>query len=281
MAEGRARRERNDLKGALESFRAADALMHVTTTGLELARAQAALGQLVEARDTIRQVLRVPAKDNEPKPFADARVNAQTLDDDLAARIPGIRIVVTDAPEGTRVTVDGVAIPPEALSVPFKVNPGHHVIAASGSTGDAQQEVDVAERAVKMVTLHLPPGAAPPPVAEAPPPVAPSGTRRILMYGGFGLAGAGLAVGAVAGVMSLSATSSAKGQCIDTHCPRSAQADIDSASTSATVSTIGFIVAGAGLALGVTALVVGDGKPASAAAQVWVGPTSAGFRGSF
>jgi hypothetical protein len=191
--------------------------------------------------------------------------------------------VVKDAPEGTHVAVDGVAVPPEALSVPYKVNPGHHTVTATATSGSAHEDVDLAERAVKMVTLDLPalPANATEPVAEAPPPEPRSGTRKVLMLGGFGLAGAGLAVGAITGVMSLSSTSAAKGQCIDTRCPRSAQADIDKANTTATISTIAFIAAGAGLALGVTGLVLGDGKPSSASARVWVGPTSAGFLGAF
>jgi hypothetical protein len=158
MSEGRSRRERNDLPGALESFRAADALMHVTTTGLEVARSQIALGQLVEARDTLRQVMRIPAKDSDPRPFVEARANAQAMDEDLASRIPGIRIVLRGAVEGSApgVSVDGVTVPAAALGAPFKVNPGHHVVAAVSGAARAQQQVDVAERALQTVTIELP-----------------------------------------------------------------------------------------------------------------------------
>jgi len=47
MAEGRSGRDKGDLKGALKAFAAADSIMHVPTTGVEVARTQAALGQLV------------------------------------------------------------------------------------------------------------------------------------------------------------------------------------------------------------------------------------------
>jgi hypothetical protein len=49
MDEGHAKDDRGDHAGALESFRAADALMHVPTTGLEVGRQQVALKLLVAA----------------------------------------------------------------------------------------------------------------------------------------------------------------------------------------------------------------------------------------
>jgi hypothetical protein len=238
MSEGRSRRERNDLPGALESFRAADALMHVTTTGLEVARSQIALGQLVEARDTLRQVMRIPAKDSDPRPFVEARANAQAMDEDLASRIPGIRIVLRGAVEGSApgVSVDGVTVPAAALGAPFKVNPGHHVVAAVSGAARAQQQVDVAERALQTVTIELPAAAATSagPAESTPDDVTRDeehhgGPMRVLAIGGFGLAAAGIALGSVTGVMSLSATSRAKNDCVDNRCPPSTAGDLDTA----------------------------------------------------
>lgn len=91
MAEGRARRAESDLRGALASFLAADAIMHVPTTALEVARTQSSLGQLVEARETVRRILRRPVRADDPPPFAEARANAERLDREIAARIPSIR----------------------------------------------------------------------------------------------------------------------------------------------------------------------------------------------
>ena len=56
MATGRADRSNHDLAGALKAFTGADAIMHVPTTGLEVAKAQIDLGLLVEARDTALRV---------------------------------------------------------------------------------------------------------------------------------------------------------------------------------------------------------------------------------
>jgi hypothetical protein len=50
MAKGRDARSNDDIRQALQHFRSADEIMHVPTTSLEVAKAQADLGMLVEAR---------------------------------------------------------------------------------------------------------------------------------------------------------------------------------------------------------------------------------------
>ncbi len=88
-----------DVKGALKSFQAADTIMRVPTTGFELAKTQAA-GLLVEARDTALRVTRMPVQPGEAAPFAEARSNSQQLSDELAERIPTLKIKVTGAADG-------------------------------------------------------------------------------------------------------------------------------------------------------------------------------------
>src|SRR5690242_13508597 len=73
MQEGRDLRDKKDLKGALQRFQAADQLMGVPTTGYEVASTQVALGLLVEARETLNRVSRLPAQAKEPAPFREAR----------------------------------------------------------------------------------------------------------------------------------------------------------------------------------------------------------------
>src|SRR5262249_29380095 len=92
MAEAREKRAANDHKGALQAFQAADAIMHVPTTGLEVARTHAALGQLVEARENALRVARSTPEPDEPAPFKRAREEATQLVDDLGKRIPTITV---------------------------------------------------------------------------------------------------------------------------------------------------------------------------------------------
>jgi len=311
MNEGRAARDRGDLKGALKSFSGADAIMHVPTTGLEVAKTQAALGLLVEARDTALRVSRIPEKPGEPGPFKQARDAASTLNDDVESRIPSLTVNVKNVPDGmtATVTLDDTTLPAELLGEPRKLDPGHHVVVAKAGKVDGKQEVDVAEKEQKRVTIELPAQPAPettttetPPAQETPPPAAPtkSGFSKGLMIGGFALGGAGLVSGVITGVLSMSKTSSIKSSpaCAGNSCGPPEYNDISSAKSMATISTISFIVAGAGAALGVVGLVTGNSteaapasappdkdKPASeettSRIEPWLGLGAAGLRGTF
>src|SRR5262249_13288917 len=110
--EGFNRRDQNDLKGALESFKAADILVHAPTTWHVVARKQAALGQLVEARYTLQALLRNPAKPGESPAFAEARNQATQMNDDLGLRIPSLRVTLKGVPDGSKpvISVDGVDV---------------------------------------------------------------------------------------------------------------------------------------------------------------------------
>ena len=66
MQEGRDLRDKGDLKGALQRFKTADDIMHVPTTSLEVARAQVALGLLIEALDTIAAIRKTHAARRRP-----------------------------------------------------------------------------------------------------------------------------------------------------------------------------------------------------------------------
>jgi hypothetical protein len=78
------------------------------------------------------------------------------------------------------------------------------------------------------------------------------------VYIGFGVGGAGLLVGAVTGVLSLSKAGNLSTSCPHNSCPPGDPQDsLDSAKTTATISTIGFIVGAVGVGVGVAALVLG------------------------
>ena len=270
MATGRQDRASGDLQGALKAFMAADALMRVPTTGLEVARSQVALGLLVEARDTALQVTRLPVAAHEPAPFKVARDAASSLSDELLSRIPSLTITVTNAPEGSTpsVTLDGAPLSFETLGTPRKLDPGHHVVTARAGSAEGKQELDVAEQDAKAVEIVLPPqmaassdsssDTAATPAAE-PAPAGRSPASTALLIGGFGLAGVGLVAGSVTGILSLSKTSAIKtsAECSGNVCNPSEDGDISSAKSLATVSTVSFIVAGVGATAGVIGLFVG------------------------
>jgi len=308
MQEGRELREKGDLQGALKRFQAADGIMHVPTTALEVARTQATLGLLVEARDTIAAIRKTPAKANDPEPFAEARNRAEELDASLDGRVPSLTIKVDGAAAGETptITIDGVQVPAAAVGLPRRVDPGHHVVAAKTASSEGSAEVDVREKETKQVQVTLSasstPGALPgKDDSSAAPPNAEGGSEgeettshspSWLTWAGAGVGVAGIGVGAVTGLMSISKTSSLKDECPAKSCVTpQANKDRDSAFTLATISTVSFIAGGVGAAIAIGSIVLGHPEPSAATApppsaarlQVtpWVGLCTAGLRGSF
>lgn len=297
MDDGDAKRDKSDFKAALKSYEAADAIMHVPTTGLEVARAQAQLGQLLEARETLGRVNRLPPKPGEPAPFAAARKTAEALTAEIGARIPSVTVLVTNPEPGqaTVVVFDGEIVPPAASAAPRKVNPGRHSVVARSGALEKKQDFDVAERESKTVTIDLKPPAA---VTKPEEPVVtssgPSSLPKILSFGGFGLGLVGIGVGSVTGLMSISQVNDVKKGCPNNVCPTSSQSDIDSAKSLGTISTIAFIAGGVGVGAGIIGLVLqskqstteeapppGTSAKANLTVRPDVGPTWLGLHGSF
>jgi hypothetical protein len=158
------------------------------------------------------------------------------------------------------VTVDGETVPASVLEQPRKVNPGHHVLTAhveGGATVSAT--VDVAEGKEGSVDL------APPPAPILPKheiTVAPTDHPRSglgpLIVGGIVVTSVGLFLGATGGLYAMGKTL----DCPNNQCPQSQWQALDDARGAATVSTVGFSVAGAGVVLLVIGLLThGTSKP--------------------
>ncbi|MBW2528591.1 MAG: hypothetical protein JRI23_30740 [Deltaproteobacteria bacterium] len=298
-----------DYHGALQAFQAADRIMGVPTTGLELGRTQMTLGLLVEARDRLLEVTRYPVRAGEPGPYAKARAEAGELAADLAKRIPSISIQVgtVDGPlppdVKPKVTVDDAAVAPDLLDIPRRLNPGHHTVMA-GAEGfvSQRQAITLAERDQRVLQFKLVrgsgDGASPEPGPNTGPdkgpvaPDAPGPEISPLVWVGFGVGAAGLLTGGITGGITLSKTSSLEDECPDKQCTAEQEADLDDAKLVGHVSTAGFVIGGVGVAVGIVGLALtdwdggssepGDGAPESAIRlQPLLGPTSIGLQGSF
>jgi hypothetical protein len=287
MQEGRAKRDKGDHGAALEAFKSAHQLMRLPTTGVELGREQIEVGQLVEARDTLLEVTRMNKTDGEPASFATARKDAQKLADAIAPRIPSIRFIVKGLDDGEQrsISVDGVVVPPSIASAPRKVNPGAHHIVVTARATERSADVTLAEGASTEAAIDFTgvakpvaakeeqtassDGAAVAPSASATTAttdVAPvkSGGISPLVWVGFGVALAGTITGTVSGVAHLANTSLLEQKCPNGSCPSRYDADYDRTKTLGTVSTISFVVAGAGLGLGIYGLLSGPSNHAEA-----------------
>lgn len=267
---GDAQLEQGDLEGALASYRAAHELMHVPTTGLEVARISAKLGKLVEARDVALEVIRMPAAAREAKPFKVARAAAEDLARELATQIPTLRLELTPeaAADQASLEIDERSVPPAALGLGYALNPGRHrvQIAATGYRPVAQDiTLRPGETKTLRVKLVLAPTAKvqPPPPPEASPAPPPERSSTWPQWVGFSLGGAGLVAGTVAGILSLNRTRAAKEHCTGNLCTPEAEHDLNAAMTMANISNAGFGVAVLGASIGLTSYLLSGNTPQS------------------
>ena len=210
---------------------------------------------------------------------------ASTRASALDARVPRLTIALarTAPPEAT-VERDGVLLGAPSLGVALPLDPGEHVVVVKTPGGpDATFKVSIAEGETKTLDVDVAGAAKPAPsAAPASSPGAEKGGGRALsplVFAGFGVAAAGLGVGVVTGVMALGKGSDAEKNCPGKVCSNAQQYDdVESGKTLRTVSTVGFIVAGVGAAVGVVGLFVGGKKKA---VDVAFGPTSVLLRGAF
>lgn len=260
---------------ALRAYQSGHAIMHVPSTGIDVARAYEAMGKLLEAREAALAVTRMPGAESEPKPFADARREATELADKLATRIPTLRLDLPPDidPATVKVSIDYEEV---VLADPKQVNPGKHTVRAraEGYSGFAK-EVDVREGEV-VVKIDLSNGYVKLPVFGRTPPLA---------VVGLSVAATGLLVGTITGIASLGKAGAASDLCgADTKaCPPGAANDIDAAKTLGWTSTIFFAVAlvGGGVATYSILSSKKESNPSAPKLDVVMLPAGAGLRGSF
>ncbi len=302
MDRGDERVDKGDFVHALDFYRGANEIMHVPTTGIEVARSYAALGNLVEARDAALEVLRMKGSPNDPAPFEAARAAAGELARELADQIPLLVIEVApdEAVPIASLSVDGRPVPRAIWGLPSSLNPGEHLlqlVAPHYRPTDLSLTLTRGDRrTVHLEMLPLPaertaasPGQpAAPPVAEhraASPRTTPSGTRLTWpVWLGVGIGGTGLLVGTIAGIVSLERASDAREYCSGNSCSPEAGPDRDAAVQAAHVSNFGWATAALGAALSVTSWwLSGRAQPAKPTSSVSLATAPGGglllFRG--
>jgi hypothetical protein len=253
---GRKKREQEKMKEALDDFTAAWKLIRNPTTGYELGRQQSDMGLLVEARDTLLEVGRLPVEATESAAFTRARGEARSLADSLAEVIPSLSIVVDGrSTQGVlEVTLDEQALSADLLSAPLKVNPGIHRVIVKEGARQKTAEVLMARGEKRELRLTLDAAAADGGSAEAFAP-------HWLVWVGLGVAvGGGVAGGVTGGLAIAQANEVARG-CPNGQCPPPLHDTLDSANALAIGSTIAFAVGGAGL----SAMIVGLFLPSAPA----------------
>lgn len=156
----------------------------------------------------------------------DQRVDREKLaDEHLAAVLPKIaRLVVTGAPRGAKLVLDGTELSSVAAGVPLPVDPGERRLRVE-ATGYEPWEIAVrvgtTASEVKVAVPPLVPVAAPAPSSPAPSPVEDAPRGGAQRTAGWIVAGAGLAaagVGSVFGLQAIDRSGDAKALCDPAAC---------------------------------------------------------------
>jgi hypothetical protein len=279
-----------DWKRAEEDFRRADALFHAPTLTLGLARAQAAQGRFVEAWENYHRVILENVSSSSG--FAKALAEAQSEIGAIEGRRSRVTVSVTGA-DAPKVTVDDVPIRVEALGIERFINPGPHVFKATADGYlPALQSLTIGEGSAQTVALALQkdtgvsavplvvplPGAGPATgpystvsveTGSSSGPVTPN---RTIGFVALGVGGAALIEGIITGVVAIGKHSDLAKNCPNGSCPSSENSDLSSYHTMGTLSTVGFIVGGVGLAAGTILVLTAPKSKTSPATGLFVTP---------
>ena len=240
--------------------------------------------------DYLLMVARMPPA--QQKKHGDRVKIAETQKAALGPEVPMLTLSLSPrAPKGTVVKRDGTELMDAALGVALPVDPGEHEVTTQAPGGEVTEvRVTLGKGEKKQVTLKVKVASPPPQVVpSAPPERLPEtetthgpGGQRVGAYVAGGVGVAGLILGGVMGGLALGKKSDIQKNCNFPDDPRGCNdtglADVSSARTMGTVSTIGFSIGGVGVVTAVVLLLT-EPKRVTASRGVRVGVLSRGRAG--
>jgi hypothetical protein len=285
--QGFAALDAKDYVTAEDRLRRADKLVHAPTLMLGLARALNGEHKYVEAQEMYQRIIREGVPANAPDAFKQALEDARREVGAVSPLIGGVTIVVgaggvTDLPN-KKVTIDGTPVNNASLGVRRLIDPGPHVLTA---TADGYKSVEVKFTVPEGGNVDQPvnlekdpnwvppstggaeqnpggPGTPPGPGGPGTPPPPPGGEQpatggmpSYVPFIGFGVGAAGLLLGGITGAIAIGDRSKLAGECTGTTCDPSHQGDLNSYHSMGTLSTVGFVVGGVGVAAGAVLLLM-------------------------
>jgi hypothetical protein len=270
-------------RDAIEKLERAEKLHHAPTTATRLGECEIEVGKLVVGTERLQRVVREPLAPNAHPAFAAAVARAQRVLEKSLPRLATVRISVK-APPGAKLAlaIDEEAVPEAALDTNRRIDPGSHRIQAS-ARGCLTSTVTTTleEGQSRSVVLELVPD---PNAPKDPPPEEAGASRdaaapeargsKAPAIVAFGVGALGLGVGIYAATVVEKKSSTLSTRCDENRvCPSDLQPEISDAKRWATVSTVGFVTAGVGLATGLVLLVAsGGGTPPPAKKGLRVQP---------
>jgi hypothetical protein len=287
--EGDERYRAGDFEAALEAFRAADAIMGVPTTGVEVGRTLAKLGRLLEAVEVLQRVANLPLAPGENTLQVQARAEASELLERTRSEVPSIQVTVEGIGSAVpALRIDGRVIPASAHTFPRKVDPGEHLVEVSAEGfREKRRRVRVEKARHERLVFVLEPLEETSATLDDPAAETPDDSAGIFealpiwAWVGFGVGGAGMLGGGIAGGITLARVGELEDRCAGHACPTSERERLEEARAVAHGATASFVIGGAGLAVGLAGLVwmmVGEEEPA---VTPIAGPGFVGFGGRF
>lgn len=283
---------------SIDYLERAEAIIHSPVHLTFMAQAQEELGRLVKAQENYLRVLRDPATGS----AADrAKETAQERIEALKPRIPKLTIQVLPK-EATdyAVFIDEEVVPASLVGIPSPADPGTRTILVRRGETEVRETIELPEGGEAEVTLELPLEAQKPgPVRVEDSSPTKSNGLKYAAYAALGVGAIGVGAGAVFGLMSNGRN--AKGDTLceketgDVSCDGLPSDDPiagrvtkydDQAGTFTVASVIGFGMGGAGLATGITLLVLSSKSSKREAAgplrvRPVVAPSYLGVAGEF
>jgi hypothetical protein len=183
---------------AIEKFKASDALEPSAANACLIALAYTRQQQWAEGELWL-STCQARASSNEPMPAWLPALQRDIATGLAGADVAAVTITVKPAEAHTVVRVSSFAADETFTPRTVYLGHGHHEIVATTPTGEARQEIDIADRASRVVEIDLPTSGAlavtdhPPPPSPPPPPAAPHPWPRRLAIAGALASAAGLA----------------------------------------------------------------------------------------
>ncbi len=286
--QARAQFEAGHFREALALFERAVASAQSPVFDLYIARCHKALGEWLLALEYYERTLQAP-QDPENSAWTSAQRSAEAERDQLSAKIPRLTITAPRVVGPKKPTVHIDSAPTSWPLAGRPLDPGKHLIVARFLEQEETREVLAV--AGEELTIELPfsdllePA---PSAAKAPPEARETAEAAPLspwFWGGASLAGAGLAAGAVTGVLAFSTASEVRSYCEESPsgCPDNLPPDpgmrdkSDLSRTLGDVSTVSFIAAGAFTTAAITFLLLPREPTAKKRARARVQPHLTGL----
>jgi tetratricopeptide (TPR) repeat protein len=314
-AKGAARELANEAKRDFDARRFEDAghkfqrayeVARVPTLAVWAARALAKSGQLVAASELYRQAMHLTPNDLwVGNAQLQAQADAEKELAELQPRIPRLRVRVEGAAANeVEVTIDEVKLASALYGFEIPKDPGRHRIVGKRGGETVEQAIELGEGERNEAVLRFKAALAEKlPIGETdqaklasdqaklvpeerrdelvtPAPVRSGGAQRTWGWVAVEVGAAGLITGAVTGIV-VAADSGLRNDCPNNTCDSSKSDKANTYNLMRNLSTMGFIVGGVGVAVGVTLLLWAPKHEAAPQVAFWLGPGTAGCKGAF